>query len=269
MLYIPRESSRLLVGFHGAENTKSTDFPKFQFVRSFGPSRKESLLFLFDTTLLYPGAPSVAWMAGDPEIDLASSYQSAMLKLINDTNIVETILVGHSAGATSAIKIGSGIPNSRTVAVNAQFSAKIHRPWILDLLAKNVFKVDGAPSALFEQYSDRLDLRYAIANQLPTASFAWFTHREDAFSMERYPHFPAVTDFLGLSSTGGEDVHGNVVALCEWETANKNKHALPGGILPFLHTVLGEDSSIDLNLLGDVDATWERYRDVSRSAPSC
>lgn len=263
MLYIPRESSRLVVGFHGAEDPRNTDFPKFQFVRSFRATRKESLLFLFDTTLLHTGAPSIAWMVGNSEIDLASSYQSAILELIGETAIDETILVGHSAGGTSAIKIGSGIPNSRAVAVNPQFSARIHRPWILDLLAKNVFNSDSNPSALLEQYADRFDLSYAIENQLPTASFTWFTHREDTISsMEDFPHFPAITEFLGLSTRGGEDNHGNVVALCEWETTNKNKHALPGGVLPFLQAVLGEDSSLDLKPLGDTDPTWERYREA-------
>ena len=266
MLYIPRESPRLIVGFHGAEDPRNTDFPKFQFVRSFSATRKESLLFLFDSTLLYAGAPSIAWMVGNSEIDLASSYRSAILKLINETNINETILVGHSAGGTSAIKIGSGIPNSRAVAVNPQFSAKLHRPWILDLLAKNVFKAESSPSSLLEQYSDRFVLEHAIENQLPTASFTWFTHREDTISsIKDFPHFPAITEFLELSPTGGEDSHGNVVALCEWETTNKNKHALPGGVLPFLQTVLGEDSSLDLKPLGGTNPTWQRYRKASNA----
>lgn len=35
LLFIPRENRRLLVGFHGAENRRTLQMPKFQFVSSF------------------------------------------------------------------------------------------------------------------------------------------------------------------------------------------------------------------------------------------
>lgn len=261
MLYIPRDHPRLIVGFHGAEDPRNTDFPKFQFVRSFRPARKESLLFLFDSTLLYDGAPSIGWMAGNDENHLATDYQKIVRSLVEQTNISETLLVGHSAGGTSAIRVGSRIPNSRAVAVNPQFSAELHRPWILRLLAENVFQEGQTPSSLLSQYQDRFDLRTAISNQLPSATFSWFTHRDDTVSsIEDFPHFPAVIEYLGLGPDGGDDANGNTVSLCAWETKNKNKHALPGGVLPFINVVLGEDTSLDLKIQGDTNPTWPRHR---------
>src|SRR5699024_1898768 len=74
VLYIPRSNSRLIVGFHGAEQQSSTELPRFQFARSIGANRPESFLALSDSTMLYHKQFVVTWMVGDKRTDIAAAY---------------------------------------------------------------------------------------------------------------------------------------------------------------------------------------------------
>lgn len=257
VLYIPRENKRLLVGLHGAE-FGNKDLPKFQFVRSFTNSRKESLLFISDSTHLHsPGEIGISWYAGDPAINISIAYSNLILVLNRAIGIEETILVGHSAGGTGAIKIGARIPNSRAIAVNSQFSAGLYPKWALAPLLKSVFPRAQTSDELLEKYPDRFDLAYALDNRVKGATISWFSHIDDASSFAEYPNFDRAKDYFGLSGYGGNSPQGDAVVACNWE-APPNAHALPVTVIPYIEATLGEKVSIDLKPLAEVNLSWKR-----------
>lgn len=249
MLYIPRGGDRLIVGLHGAEQRSQITFPKFQFVNSLLIQRTESLLFLADTTLTLDEALGIGWMVGNAHNDVAESYGHVIRSLNHATGIQQTVLLGHSAGATAAIRLGTLIPDSLAIGVNPQLSVDLHRPWLIPKLRKAAFPEYGTDFAMMAAHRERFDLTVALGERAPGSTFVWFSHIDDPLSFEEYPHFPVLCDFLGLAEHGGITASGDRVYACRWETSNPNKHALPGGILPFLSFALGEEPSIDLSIV--------------------
>lgn len=251
VLFIPRQSRRLLVGIHGAESRESSDLPKFQFVRSFKMSRTESLLFISDSTMLVHEKLSIAWMVGRPHFDVAEKYASLIRSLNYASKIEETVLVGHSAGGTMAVRIGTMIPQSHAVAVNAQLAADFYFDWAVTNLRTRAFGDYESNREMLDDLRHRLDLRIALRNRVACSRFTWFTHRKDSSSFGSNPSFPELVRFYGLPETGGVTVDGDRIILCDWYTEQENKHGLPGSVLPFVRESLGEDPRFALNIIDE------------------
>lgn len=246
MLYIPRASPDLLIGLHGAEQRSTMEFPKFQFVNSFVSQRTESLLFLADSTLTLHEELSIGWMAGNAKTDLVKEYSEVVNTLNAMAGHVNTVLAGHSAGATVAIRMGAHIPNSTAVAVNPQLSVELHRPWLIPKLREAAFSEYATDYGMLSAFRERLDLTRTLTHRESSSRFYWFSHAEDTLSFQTYPHFPAVCDFLRIGEDGGTTQNGDRIVKCRWETTNPNKHALPGSIIPFIEYTLGESTGAEL-----------------------
>lgn len=258
VLYQPRRHERLMIGFHGAEDQSLSDLPKFQFVKSFLIHREEALLFIADSTLLHDKRIRIGWLSGDESIDLAKEYAILTNSLIEKTGLVETILVGHSAGATAAIKVGSRIPNSHTIAVNGQLGAEFFYEHESTALREGAFPQIDSNQALFEKYKDRLDLREVLKTRATNSSFSWFTHEGDIRnSFELNPSYPKLVEHFNLGKNGGGSKSGDLIALCNWETGDVYPHALPGTVIPFINAVLNEECAFDIGAAMDQDLQWK------------
>lgn len=261
VIYIPRNSSRLFVGFHGAETQSITDLPKFQFIRSFLLHRKESFLFLSDSTLLNHEEIRIGWMSGQPEFDLAPAYAGLIRAVTLDTGIIDTVLIGHSAGATAAIRVGSMVPDSRAIGVNGQLSADYYHPEILTTLRTKAFNDPRSDAAFLDAFRDRLDLRCSFESRAENSTFSWFTHAGDVEnSLGDRPSYPQLVSHFGLGEDGGLTPQGDSIALCDWDSTNVNPHALPGTVIPFINAVLGEPTNFDLQIRGSVNPIWKSQK---------
>lgn len=249
VIYIPRGHERLLVGLHGLENRAATSLPKFQFVRSFLPEREESLLFLSDSTLLCGDKVSIAWMGGTPSFDVAEAYSLLISSLVAATGVTQTVLAGHSAGGTAAIRIGARVPNSVAVAVNPQFNAQQFHAFSVNDLRNAAYPHVPTNDDLLAWYPTRFDLRPTFRHRYGSSRFYWFSHVEDTLSFGNFPSWPLATGVFGLPEHGGETTHGDHFVLCDWHTDGELKHALPGSILPFIRYALGEDPRFDLRVV--------------------
>lgn len=254
LLFIPRESSRLLVGFHGAENRRTLQMPKFQFVSSF-LSREESLLFVSDSTLLNGPKINIGWVAGNKDIHIGSMVTKAINQIVNAHEYQETVLAGHSAGGFSAILVGSQIPNSRAISVNGQSVAVRYAPWTVANLQKEAFPETKNIEEMAEKYADRLDLRVVLENRISSSSFTMFGNTNDKASFGPMPHFPLLAEHFGLTEAGGRTDHGDALVACTW-ALKSGGHALPGTIIPFISYVLGEEPSVPIETT--VDPRWYR-----------
>lgn len=254
VLFIPRKSSdRLLVGFHGAEHLATADFPKFQFVNSF-KSRKESLFFVFDSTLLQGKKANIGWLAGNAKTPLASLVSLLVCRAGDAMKVRQTVLVGHSAGGFKAILVGSKVPNSRAISVNGQGVVSRHRPWSIKNLQESAFPECLTSEVMTSRYPERFDLRAVMETRISSSSFTYFGNRPDSLTFSEYPHFPLLANHFGLDEKGGITSHGDAFVPCEWESKNPNPHALPGTVIPFLQAVLGEKT--DLAIKYSVNPIW-------------
>lgn len=232
MLFIPRESRDLLVGLHGAETSES-DLPKFQYVRSFESSRNESLLFLSDPTpLLSRERIHISWYVGDTYTDVSNEYSSMVRDLSQRISLSSVTFVGHSAGATAAVRIASRVPGSLAVAVNGQYAANLY-PTDLEPIRRNAFPECASIDEMLSVYRDRFNLESALTE--PEADFRviWFTHKDDGSSFGKWPNFPTLLD--GMC----RDASNCVAVLCDWEY-KQSAHALPNTVIPFLQIALRE-----------------------------
>lgn len=258
LVYYPRpESKRLLVGLHGAEGRNTANLPKFQFVRSF-TTRKESLLFIADSTLLQGEKINIGWYAGNKDTPLARLAAEAVNKAGAATNVDETLLIGHSAGGFGAILIGSMVPNSRAISVNGQTVVDRYQPWTVKNLREFAFPECETIEEMMDTYRDRLDLRTALQHRLDSSSFTHFGNRsDDASFSEAMPHFPLIRDHFGLPDEGGITPHGDAIVACDWHLEGISGHAMPGTAMPFINLVL-DDGEPSVPIHHSVDPRWIR-----------
>lgn len=255
-LLIPRRHSRLLVGFHGAENRTASDLPKFQFTRSLG-AREESALFLSDSTLLLHEKIHIGWHIGNKQTPLANQYSEVVKAAGKALAVDETVLVGHSAGGFSAILVGAHVPNSRAISINGQSVVTEYEPWTVTRIMDSVLIDAKSHTELLGLYGDRLDLRVALHSRLASSSFTYFAHVDDQATMGRLPHFALLAKHFGVNPTdGGRTLHGDAFVPCRWTTSNPSAHALPGTVIPFVDLVVRGQATMDLGNL--VDPTWQR-----------
>ncbi len=246
VLYIPRESDRLLVGFHGAEDRSKSVLPKFQFVRSFRNERKESLLFVSDSTLLQSEKMALGWFFGSQKTHLVPIVAEVVNSLVFSSGIKNTILAGHSAGGFGAIAIGSLIDNSISISVNGQAVIMKHRPWTINRLATTVFGDNEKKTELLNDFIERIDLRLILKERVSSSRFFLFAHIEDPLVMTEHPHFPLLAENFGVPISGGITTNGDYFVPCDWECGDIKPHALPGTIVPFIQYVLGEEMKKDI-----------------------
>lgn len=249
LLYIPRDSHRLLIGFHGAEERKNASLPKFQFVRSFASQRKESLLFFSDSTLLLNEKVALAWMVGNQH----SWFLPRVTKVINYIrrvcNYTQTVLVGHSGGGFMAVAVGSQVPNSLAIVVNAQTVAATYEKYVLDMLQANIFPEEIKAGSMVSLYSDRLDLRKILECRLATSHIAYFAHKDDSVTVGGTAQFELLAAYLGIDPiAGGYDLFGNGMILCEWDYKSSSPHALPNSVIPFIEAALGEPKTLAIDI---------------------
>lgn len=257
VLYIPREHTRLLVGLHGAE-FRNTDLPKFQFVRSFVKTRKESLLFISDSTHLHKlGHIGICWYAGDPRTNISVLYAELINSLNEAIQTQETVLVGHSAGGTGAIKIGALIPNSRAISVNPQFAATLYHKWAVEGIKNYVYGNEKSVDDMLKNYPDRFSVRNSLMARHSSSKVYWFTHVDDGSSFGQYANFDAAIEHFEIDNKkGGWSKDGDLIISCNW-AAPPNAHALPGTIIPFIQIVLGEETGFELNSCVDIQIPCE------------
>lgn len=255
LLFIPRKGSRrLLVAFHGAESRAAADLPKFQFVRSF-TTRKDSMLFVSDSTLLQGNKITLGWLAGNKDTPLAQLVADSVNRARQQADITETVLAGHSAGGFAAILVGCQVPNSRAVSVNGQTVVDRFWPWTVKNLNKFAFPECESPVVMMTQYADRLDLREALQNRLETSSFTYFGNRRDPATFDNMPHFELLAEDLGLDAEGGRTSRGDAFVVADWGKEGSSPHALPGSMIPFLTLTLEErQSSVPIKYT--VDPRW-------------
>lgn len=255
VLFYPRDKSRLLVGFHGAENRAAANFPKFQFVRSF-LSRKESLLFVSDSTLLQGEKINIGWLAGNKSTPLASLISAVVRRAGEALGVSETVLAGHSAGGYSAILVGSQVPNSRAISVSGQSVVERYEPWTVRNLHLEAFPECSSQAEMVDTYPTRLDLRVALRHRLPSSSFSYFGNVRDKSTFSSLPHFPLLAESFGLTPAGGLTAHGDAFIATDWGTSDDTGHALPGSILPFIQLVLDEEPTLSIPCT--TDPRWRR-----------
>lgn len=254
LLFLPKESDTLLVGFHGAAGRKNLDIPKFQFVQSFS-TRGYSMLFVSDSTLLQSEVINIGWLAGNKDVRLHALVAEAVRDAGSSLGVDQTILAGHSAGGFASVLVGSQVPNSRAVSVNGQSVVSHYIPFTWKNLHEAAFPECESQEEMFRRYADRLDLRVAIESRFESSSFAFFGNTNDKASFGKMPHFPLFAEHFGLTKDGGRTDHGDAFVACTWPLETGG-HALPGAILPFIDLTLGKESSVEITT--DIDPTWYR-----------
>lgn len=249
-LFLPRESRKLLIGFHGAEARNQADLPKFQFVRSFTNERTESLLFFSDSTLLLNEKIALGWMTGNSQGHFLPRIVSTINSVSSKLGYTNTTLVGHSAGGFAAIAVGSYIPNSVAVSINGQVVVGAHEIWTVKALQEAIYPEEYTYTSMLSRYHNRMDLRFFLDNRVSTSSFNLYAHKDDPNMMTTCPHFPILTKFFGLSLVGGITKNMDSIVLCDWERKNDvSPHALPGTVIPFLQLSLGEQPKFDIKII--------------------
>lgn len=262
-LYIPRNHDDLVVGIHGGLEKRVPNSPYFQYVWSF-KSRPESLLFLFDSTLYLDESLYSSYFLGTPTQDLVIEYAALINSLREATKVSNTLLCGHSSGGTAALKIGSRVPESRSIVGNPMIPDKDFVPRHLELTRKQAFPLTASSDDFYSQYADRAWVFPWIATRVKTSTFTWFVHKEDISMVDNH----AAKRFakgLGLDEeTGGNTRDGDAIAVCNW-TYPKSSHMLPFistterySFIPFIEHVRGEPSNFDPNILAATNPKWAR-----------
>lgn len=270
VLYVPRDSSRLIVGFHGSINQNKMQLPVFQFQRSLRSSRDESLLLISDTTLLQEKKLRIGWTFGAADQDLSTEYTTLVGELQEQTGISETTFLGHSAGGFSAVRVGLPLDNSTCIVVNGQFDIAIHRHWeIPKIKASASSENDRNNKEFIQSFPERFDLRHSLPKRGSNSRICWFAQYDDHLSFRDFPHFPEYADEIGIPHHGGISLQGDLGVVTHYSHKPGNSHGVPGTVIPFIEASLKEPISMDLGIDFNLfpAGTFDFANSVSQTIP--
>lgn len=178
-LFIPRNHRDLIVLSHGALFQERVKFPYFQFVKSMVVERAESLLFIFDTTMLVDKEIFTSYYIGTSEQDLVSNYAQLVRGAKEQLELRRVVLAGHSAGGVASLMIGAKLPGSISVVSNPFiFDEHFELPH-LENYRRAAFPECATVREMLDQYADRFYMRNRLKRRAEGSHFAWFVHRFD------------------------------------------------------------------------------------------
>lgn len=254
-LFIPRESPDLLVLSHGALNQERVTLPFFQLVYSMVPNRPESLLFIFDTTMLVDKRIFTSYYLGVPEQDLVADYADLITSMREALHYQRVILAGHSAGGVASLMIGSKIEDSLAIASNPYiFDEHFILPHLEDY-REAAFSSAASAREMVDAYSDRFYMRCRIEQRADRSRFFWYVHKDDD-SWAKHGTVKRLTHSLGMDPYKPIDLKADNLVLVNWDYPG-NPHNMPFDgenytFLPLIDIALGEPSSFDLKAIGAV-----------------
>ena len=248
VLYVPKKSSNILVGFHGYLNQSKMELPVFQFLRSFSSTRSESFLLISDSTLLHESKIGIGWTFGSLNQDISIEYSSLVANLQSQAAYQKSIFVGHSAGGFSAVRIGLQVENSTSIVMNGQFDIGIHRKWEVSKLRKSIAPEITSDDEFIRQHANKYDLRYAFQTRRENTKVCWFAQFDDHLSFQEYAHFPAFARHTGIPLQGGISAQGDLGVVTHYAHKPGNSHGVPGTVVPFIEAALNEPISMDLGI---------------------
>ncbi|WP_163276207.1 DUF6270 domain-containing protein [Cellulomonas iranensis] len=106
-----RRGRRLAVGFHGAADRSTTEYPYFERVTS----RKEapwSFLLLCDATLVQDAEMGLGWFLGSAETDLIDVVERLTARMAGLAGASEVAVTGGSGGGFAALQLSARMPRS-------------------------------------------------------------------------------------------------------------------------------------------------------------
>lgn len=122
-LVVNRGSRVLVVSFHGATNRATTELPRFERLRTLSGLNVSSLYFS-DPTLLLDPKIWLAWYTGWRDelgdVNVHSIVADWVVKIAKSIGATNILLTGSSGGGFAALQVGSKIPGSTVLAMNAQ-----------------------------------------------------------------------------------------------------------------------------------------------------
>lgn len=268
VLYVPRESPNLLVGFHGYLNQSNMELPVFQFLRSFNSTRSESFLLISDSTLLQDTTIGIGWTFGSIEQDLSLEYSNLINQLQRQAGYNTTILAGHSAGGFSAVRIGLPVDNSVSVVMNGQFDIGIHRKWEVSKIRRSIAPQIKSDDDFISDFPERFDLRHTFPSRGRNSRVCWFAQFDDPLSIQEYRHFPSYTEYLGIPPEGGISSQGDLGIITHYSHKPGNPHGVPGTVVPFIEAAMGEPISMDIGIEFDLfpKGTFNTEQSVAQSS---
>ncbi|RMI12585.1 DUF6270 domain-containing protein [Cellulomonas triticagri] len=199
-----RRSSRLAVGFHGAVDRASTEYPYFERVTS----QKEaawSFLLVSDATLVRDPDLGLGWFLGSADDDLLDVVHALTSRMRDASSASALAVTGGSGGGFAALQLAARIPQSIAVAFAPQTILWRYNRAAWERAARTVFGCDEPQSD--PRVRERVDVtrRYELgtSNLVDLVINQGDTHHVQ----EHCQPFAAV---FGLSTTGGTSADGRV-----------------------------------------------------------
>lgn len=268
-LFIPRKSHDLMVFAHGALFQDRVKFPYFQLVKTMVPSRTESLLFIFDTTMLLDKNIFTSYFLGTPDQDLVSDYADLITSSKRELQYRRVLLAGHSAGGVAALMIGSRISDSLAIAGNPFILDEEFLVPHLEDYRKGVFPNFANAREMIDAHADRFYMRLRLENRVARSSFVWYVYQHDA-AWRKHGTIKRLVQQLNLNPYGGLKSEGDSLLLVNWEYPS-SPHNMPfeGGkytFLPLIDYALGKPITFDLNLVCDEEDRSGSYTPAAKSS---
>lgn len=253
-LFIPRNSPDLLVLSHGALNQERITLPFFQLVYSMVPNRSESLLFIFDTTMLIDKRIFTSYYLGVPEQDLIQDYAAFISTMRAELGYERVILAGHSAGGVASLMVGSQVAGSLAIASNPFiFDEHFFLSHLEDYRAAAFSDVANVRE-MVDTYADRFYMRLRLRDRAEGTRFFWFVHQDDD-SWKKHGTVKRLSRDLGFDPYRPIDRERDNLVLVNWDYP-ANPHNMPYDgenytFIPLIDIALGKPTSFDIGAVGN------------------
>lgn len=220
-----RRSGRLAVGFHGAADRRSTEYPYFDRVASCTQFPWSFLLFSDPTVQLDPDM-AVGWFLGTGEVDLIDVLRALTDQVREVAGASAVAVSGASGGGFAALQLSAHLPNSVAVVLTPQ---TVLWRYHLEHWERAAFAVFGTDAP------DRDTRIHERASVLPryrrgTSNLVDFIIDQDDIHHVR-EHAAVFAEIFDLAPSGGVSADGRVEII---------PVALGGGRLPYPRDLLGD-----------------------------
>lgn len=217
------------------------------------PNRSESLLFIFDTTMLVDKRIFTSYYLGVPEQDLVADYAELISSMRDALHYQRVILAGHPAGGVASLMIGSKIADSLAIASNPYiFDEQFVLPHLEDY-REAAFSTAASVREMVGAYSERFYMRRRLEERDDRSQFFWYVHKDDD-SWAKHGTVKRLALALRLDPYKPIDLKAENLVLVDWDYPG-NPHNMPFDgenytFLPLIDIALGKPCSFDLKAVG-------------------
>ena len=212
-LYAPKDSSTLVVSFHGSLQRSKYQLPRFEWRKTLRLLDAAALM-IADTTLDLDDSMPLSWFVGTEQCNLTADIADFITLMAAQGGYSNILLAGSSGGGFAAMAVSSRLPGTAAVCFSPQTRIGDYIPWVHKKFVSTAFPSFESIEGVEKSHPHRVNLRYLYGEGQISNYVRYVQNSRDHDHVEQ--HYKPFASSLGIEYTnGGMDASNRVRLLLE------------------------------------------------------